>query len=134
MASIMIVEDEELVRITLERVLAMEQHEVTTAANGLEALKIAKERHLDLVITDLVMPEKEGISTIVELRRDNPDLKIIAISGVGRSHVSTHLDLAKTLGADATITKPFGVDTLLKILHQLLPPPPEEEEGAPLRK
>lgn len=128
MASILIVEDEEMVRITLERVLAMEQHEVSTAANGDEAVKIASERHLDLVITDLIMPVKGGPETIAELRRDNPDLKIIAISGVGRSHVSTQLDFAKQLGADATITKPFGVDTLLKVLHQLLPPPPQEEE------
>jgi len=128
MASILIVEDEEMVRITLERVLAMEQHDVTTAANGNEALQIARERHLDLVITDLVMPEKGGTEMIPELRREHPELKIIAISGVGRSHVSTQLDLAKQLGADATITKPFGVDTLLKVLHHLLPPPPETEE------
>lgn len=128
MASILVVEDEELVRITLEHVLATENHDVATASNGNEAIAISKERHFDLVITDLIMPDKAGIETIVELRRDNPNLKIIAISGVGRSHVSTELDLAKQLGADASITKPFGVDTLLKVLHQLLPPPPEEEE------
>ena len=128
MASILIVEDEEMVRITLERVLAVEQHEVATAANGVEAIALAKERHFDLVITDLMMPEKGGTETIPELRREHPELKIIAISGVGRSHASTNLDLAKQLGADATITKPFGVDTLLKVLHQLIPPPPEEEE------
>jgi Response regulator containing CheY-like receiver domain and AraC-type DNA-binding domain len=134
MANILVVEDEEMVRITLERVLAVENHEVSTASNGNEAIALAKEKPFDLVITDLIMPEKQGIETIVELRRDNPDLKIIAISGVGRSHVSSELDHARQLGADATITKPFGVDTLLKVLHQLLPPPPEEEEGPPAKK
>jgi CheY-like chemotaxis protein len=128
MASILVVEDEELVRITLEHVLTHEKHDVATASNGVEALHLAKQRTFDLVITDLVMPEKEGIETIIDLRRDNPDLKIIAISGVGRSNVASYLDLAKQLGADATITKPFGVDTLLKVLHQLLPPPPEDGE------
>ena len=122
------VEDEELVRITIERLLVMEGHEVVTAANGLEALEAAKTGAFELVITDLVMPEKQGIETIIDLKAQSPGSKIIAISGEGKSNVSIYLDLARKLGAAATLTKPFGRTELLGTIEDVLHPRDSEAE------
>jgi len=115
-----VVEDEELVRITIERLLVMEGHEVVTAANGREALEALGGGPFDLVITDLVMPEKQGIETIIELKAQSPGSRIIAISGEGKSNVSIYLDLARKLGAAATLTKPFGRTELLRTIGEVL--------------
>ena len=80
---------------------------------------IRSEEKIDLVITDLIMPEKEGIETINELRLDFPDIKIIAISGGGNIGADNYLSLAKNLGADMTLSKPFTRDDLTKAVNNL---------------
>jgi CheY-like chemotaxis protein len=94
-------------------------HVVTTATNGKEAVECAQRESFELLITDLVMPEKEGIATIIELHRKFPAMKIIAISGGGRINAKDYLDLAEKLGASKTLSKPFSGKDLLAAVASL---------------
>lgn len=114
MARILVVDDEELARFTIREILESAEHEVTEAFNGIEAISRQKEQPFDLVITDIIMPEKEGVETIIELRKDFPDLKIIGISGGGRTRNMDFLELAKQFGAERILAKPFTADELLE--------------------
>jgi YesN/AraC family two-component response regulator len=121
MARILLIDDEETVRFTLAKILQREKHEVTTAANGVEAMKLVMRGKFDLVITDLVMPEKEGLETILEIRKILPELKIIAMSGGGRGSAYDYLKIASKIGADRTLTKPFSGDELREAISATLP-------------
>ena len=103
---ILIIDDDDqflgILRITLEKA----GYDVYTAGNGTEGFKILAEYSVDLVVTDILMPEKEGIETIVKLRREFPGLKIIAVSGGGNIGPESYLDAAKLLGAHVPLTKP----------------------------
>jgi CheY-like chemotaxis protein len=120
MAKILLVEDEEQVRVMLRTVLETAGHDVQEATNGEEAITKYHQNPADLIVTDIVMPEKEGIETIITLRKSNPELKIIAMSGGGRTSAHDYLHLAKKLGADYTLAKPFLPDQLLESVNQLL--------------
>ncbi len=98
-------------------------YEVTTAEHGREGAKLLAGQRFDLVVTDLVMPEKDGIEVILELRRRGSPIKIIAISGGGRVGPENYLYMAGKLGAAATLTKPFSSDTLLTAVAGLLAAP-----------
>jgi PAS domain S-box-containing protein len=115
--TILVVDDEEAVRRLLQDMLG-DRYRVLVAADGREALEtIEGEPNLDLVITDLVMPNLEGIETIQAIRKVRPGLKIVAMSGAFGGHF---LKSAKVLGADAALMKPIQVDTLRKTLGELL--------------
>ena len=120
MASILIIDDEEQIRTSLYSLLEDSGYEVTSASDGGEGLKLYHEKPTDLIITDLIMPGKEGIETIMELKRISPEVKIIAISGGGRNDPENYLHLAKQLGAQRTIAKPFGGEELLKTVRELV--------------
>jgi DNA-binding response OmpR family regulator len=109
---ILLIDDDVAVLRTLEVVLEDRGYDVVTAKDGAEGLRLFKKNPPDLVITDLIMPEKEGIETIIEMRRERPDAKIIAISGGGRTHNRCFLDMATSLGAVAVLAKPFMPDEL----------------------
>jgi CheY-like chemotaxis protein len=95
--------------------------EVVIAKNGTEGLAFMKERPFDLLITDLLMPEKDGIETILEIRRANATLPILAISGGGRYNPREDLlRMAQRLGANATLHKPFARDDLLAAVDRCL--------------
>jgi len=94
MARILVIDDDDQILRTLHQVLEMEGHEVVDTSNGKEGIKFFRENGADLIITDIVMPEKEGLETIMELRRDFPDIKVIAISGGGRVDPVSYLTLA----------------------------------------
>lgn len=101
-------------------------YKVAEASNGNEGIKSCRQHPCDLVVTDIFMPEKEGLETITELRREFPAIKIIAISGGGyRSRVSgdsglsTALRSAKDFGADRTLRKPFDIDEFLAMIEEL---------------
>ncbi len=98
----------------------MEGHEVVNASNGKEGIKLFRENGADLIITDIVMPEKEGLETIMELRKGYPDVKIIAISGGGRVDPESYLTMAEKMGASRTLTKPFEREELLEAVRELL--------------
>ena len=90
------------------------------AENGLLAMQLMDHRSFDLVITDLLMPEKEGLETIVDIRRNNSWMPIVAISGGGRIGPRDYLDTARCMGATATLAKPFGRQELLSTVNTLL--------------
>jgi DNA-binding response OmpR family regulator len=121
LAKLLIVDDDDDVRMMLKKMLEMDSHDVTIAENGIHALNCLRKRQPDVVILDIIMPEKEGFETIVEVRRDYPDLKIIAISGGGSIGATNYLKLAKTFGANLTIEKPVHMKELLAAIRQLVP-------------
>ncbi|MGB7569639.1 MAG: response regulator [Chitinivibrionales bacterium] len=97
----LIIDDDEPIRDHLRHMLEKSGYEVHEASNGTEGMNCLSFHSYDIVFTDLVMPEKEGIETICEIRSLHPDCKVIAVSG------SVYLSMAKALGAHATISKPF---------------------------
>ena len=120
MARILIIDDDGPVRLILRKALESDGYEVMDAPNGKVGIELFKEERADLIICDLIMPEKEGIETIMELRRGFPEVKIIAISGGGRGAPDQYLSSAKRLGANATMTKPFEREELLEAVRKLL--------------
>jgi CheY-like chemotaxis protein len=121
MAAILLIDDDDDVRTATALMLERAGHEVTTLPNGRDALARCRETSFDVVITDLVMPEQEGIETIRTLRSENPDLSIIAISGGGGyASGSEYLRTARMLGADATFEKPVPPDRLQTAVEDLL--------------
>ena len=121
MAKILVVDDDEAVRSMLKKMLESDSHDVTTAENGIQALDCMRKQLPDVVIMDIIMPEKEGFETIVEIRRNHPNFRIIAISGGGSIGAANYLKLAKTLGANLTIEKPIRMKDLLTAVRQLVP-------------
>jgi len=120
MTRILIIDDEESNRFTVREILELNGHDVVEASNGDEGIALQKAEPFDLVITDIVMPKKEGIETIIELRRDYPHLKIIAISGHGSSSFQDLLKKAENSGATGVLAKPFGEEALLKAVNNCL--------------
>jgi CheY-like chemotaxis protein len=116
-ARILVVDDEAGVRCFLRKVLEQAGYEVTETANGKQALQHARAGGVDLVITDLVMPEQEGIETIQALRRDVPGIGIIAISG---AFGGAFLKVAQLMGAAAVLNKPLNADLLLARVAEVL--------------
>jgi DNA-binding response OmpR family regulator len=120
-ARILIVDDDDSVRVVLRQALVRAGYEVIEAADGNEAVRLFKDAPAKLVITDILMPEKDGIETIREFRRTNPGVKIIAISGGGRIDPKMCLLMAKMVGADRVLPKPFQSQTLIAVVQELLP-------------
>ncbi len=120
MARILVIDDEELARFTLREILQSAGHDVAEATNGNEGIALQHSQHFDLIITDIIMPEKEGVETIIELKREFPDLNIIGISGGGRTRNLDFLKLAEQYGAKKVLTKPFTEDELLECVNVCL--------------
>ncbi|NCQ35180.1 response regulator [bacterium] len=120
MATILLVDDDDQVRMMLSEVIAKEGHTMVEAADGNQAVRLYDPDTIDLVITDIVMPEKEGLETIREIRAVNPDVRIIAISGGGRIKPEDYLDWANRIGVDRTFAKPVRRVDLLKAVNDLL--------------
>lgn len=117
---ILVIDDDDDVRRLICKMLETEGFDFLEAANGDEGLKIIKkESDVNIVITDLIMPEKEGLETIRELRMDFPNVKILAISGGGKINSDNYLVIAKGLGADLTLNKPFTRQDLLDSIQKL---------------
>jgi CheY-like chemotaxis protein len=117
---ILVIEDEEDIRQMICDILEDDGYNTVQASNGNEGLTILRKTpELSIIITDLLMPEKEGIETISELRKDFPWIKILAISGGGICIPESYLNLAKAMGADATLCKPFGRSELLSVVEEL---------------
>jgi len=119
MADIILADDDPGVLDSIRSCLEVAEHRVRTATHGGEVLKLARQQIPDVVVTDIIMPGVEGIETIVTLRRNYPDLKILAISGGGQFGRIGYLDAAAELGANAVLSKPFGVRQLFESLAEL---------------
>ncbi len=122
MARILVVDDNADVRTVMSGVLAAAGHEVTLAEDGARALEAQRRALSPIVIADILMPEKDGIETIRDLRHEFPSVKIIAMSGSGMKLKNTELSLfvAKEAGADVVLRKPFLPEVLLKTVQELL--------------
>lgn len=120
MARILVVDDDSLVRQTIKHLLAAQGHEVHEAENGRHGEALALRDSPDIVVIDILMPEQEGVETIIALRRQRPDVRILAISGGGQMRYPDFLAMAKQFGAHATLAKPFDRDALLGALAPLL--------------
>ncbi len=110
-------DDDPDVRLVLRRMLEPDGYEVAEAGHGREALEVVHNRAFDLVITDLIMPEQEGIETIQAFHRRYPQVKIIAISG---AYGSDYLRIAKHLGAHEVMQKPLRLEAVLSTVSRLL--------------
>lgn len=126
MPDLLIIDDEPLIRDSLSTLFEREGRSVAVAANGEEGLRKFTSEGARLVIVDILMPVKEGVETIIELRRLDPDLKIVAISGGGRQSTLDFLDVATKLGADATLAKPFTRASIMQIVDRYLAPASDE--------
>ena len=125
MKQILIADDNESFRRPLCEALRQAGYEVYGVADGAAALKLFSKKSFDLVITDLIMPEKDGLETLAELRKLRPRARAIAISGGGWVHPRDYLPMARSLGADATLAKPFTIAQILELVGNVL--------GEPLR-
>jgi DNA-binding response OmpR family regulator len=117
---ILVIDDDTLVRDTIERILERKGYSVLVAADGVRGLRMFHSEQPDLVITDIIIPEKEGLQTIREIRGEQPDAKIIAISGGSRIGNMDFLSIAGELGATEIIPKPFDPADLLSMISRCL--------------
>ena len=120
MARILVIDDEDLVRFTVEQILMSAGHVVDTAENGAAGMHRQRQFPFDLVITDIMMPEQDGIETIRALKAEFPNLPIIAISGGGRMGNLNYLEMVKNFGVSIAIPKPFTPDEILTRVNTAL--------------
>lgn len=120
---ILVIEDNDDVREMLRELLEYAGYEVIEAADGPAGISLYRIARADLIITDLLMPQMSGLDAILEVRRDYPDAKIIAISGGGRQDEDGILSLARRFGASRTLQKPFRLQEMLEAVQQVLHQP-----------
>jgi DNA-binding response OmpR family regulator len=120
MARILIIDDNAQLREMLNLTLVQAGYEVAEAGTGELGLKLYKEKQADLVIVDILMPEKGGLETIVELKREFPNVKVIGISGGFQKKTDESKTLAELLGIERTLSKPFAPEELLKNIREIL--------------
>ncbi|NLZ16794.1 MAG: response regulator [Desulfobulbaceae bacterium] len=117
---VLVIDDDAQIRLMLREVLGWAGYEVLEAENGRKGQLAQRQHRADLVITDLIMPEQEGLETIAALKKEFPDLKIIAVSGGGRVSPEMYLPTAQELGADVVFRKPFNIQRLSAAVKELL--------------
>ena len=120
MARILLVDDDEGFRRIAGRMLAAGGHQVEEAADGKEAIEAYRARPADLVLSDLYMPDLDGVEAIIRLRHEFPEVRIIAVSGGGHLNTEDVLKVASSVGAHATLSKPVDKKTLLGAVEQVL--------------
>jgi len=120
MTKILVIEDNPIVRSTVGRVLQAGGYEVISADDGLEGVAMFHKERPDLVVTDIIMPEQEGIETIRQILAEKPATKIIAISGGGRIGNTDFLQIARKIGAAEVLPKPFDPEDLLQLVANCL--------------
>lgn len=118
--AILVVDDEPELRELIGRVLVAGGHRVTSAENGEQASRWLSKETFDVVVTDVIMPERDGMQVITELRRKHPAVKVIAISGGGHVSREQYLKIAKGLGAHAVLAKPFSTEELMRALRAVM--------------
>ncbi|MEK7337311.1 MAG: response regulator [Nitrospirota bacterium] len=118
MASILVIDDDEALRLLLREMLEADGHQVREAANGHEGLALYRAQPADLVITDILMPEQDGMEVILELTREFLDARVIAMTGA--SGEQNFLSVAKLFGARHILEKPFGADQIRRLVNYTL--------------
>ena len=121
MARILVIDDEPHIRILIESFLIQDGHQVDQAKNGTEGLKLIERNSYDLVITDVVMPEKDGLEVLMGLKGHVPRMRIIVMSGGGdRLNIQELLNMAKLMGADRVLPKPLDFTALQAVVKEVL--------------
>ncbi len=120
MARILVIDDDDQVRELLRQMMEHAGHEAVVAADGQIGMRMHREQPADIIVTDIIMPEKDGWEAIVELRKEFPDVKIIAISGGARLGPYSYLAIAKRFGAQRVFAKPLEKAELLRAIEELL--------------
>jgi DNA-binding response OmpR family regulator len=115
---ILVIDDDARFRRLAAKILTTDGHEVIEASDGAEGMRVFRKEKPGLVITDIIMPNQEGIETILELRRENPTIKIVAMSG-SPGPSGGFLKMAQQLGADEIIAKPFRAQELRAVVRRL---------------
>jgi len=123
MSTVLVIDDEAPMRKMIRTILESVQHQVIEAPNGITGLRLFREQQPALVITDILMPDKEGIETIREIKQINPKARIIAISGGGRTARTDFLKVAEKFGAMESLKKPFRRNELLACIERVLARP-----------
>jgi CheY-like chemotaxis protein len=118
--TVLLIDDDQAMRQTMRRALESARYRVIEATSGVAGLKLFREHQPRLVITDILMPDKDGLETVREIREINPDARIIAISGGGNMGDDYLLEVARKFGAVEVIPKPFRRETLLDVVARLL--------------
>lgn len=124
MADILLVDDNAPLRELLHEALTGAGHQVTAVADGRVAIGLLRERRFDAVITDMVMPEADGAEVLAALRGRHPRPPLVVISGGGSIEPMHYLQMARVLGADEVLQKPFPPSRLIALLERLLAQPP----------
>ena len=120
MVKVLLIDDDEMLRNALKAVLVSKNYEVVLAVNGKEGLNLYREQKIDVVITDIVMPEKEGIETIIDFQKDFPEAKIIVISGGGLGSAGDYLKMAQTMpNVLRTLSKPISSSDLCEAIQEI---------------
>jgi DNA-binding NtrC family response regulator len=120
MERILVIDDEQQIRSMLRLMLERDGYEVVEAPDGIEGIKAYRQKPADLIITDLIMPNKDGIGMIIELQKEFPDVKIIAMSGGGLNKPEGYLKGATKLGAACTLTKPIDREKMLRAVKNII--------------
>lgn len=120
MANVLVVEDDIFVADMLSQVLARANHQVKTARDGEDAVRVLQSFTPDVMVTDILMPKKSGTTLISEVRKQHPQMEIIAISGGGRADPIGYLDLSEELGAAISFAKPVDNEAILMTIDLLL--------------
>jgi CheY-like chemotaxis protein len=119
-ATVLVVDDDPMVLQAVVIILEDRGFKVLTAVDGVQGLRLYRKHRPDLVLTDIIMPEKEGLALTRELRREFPDARIVGMSGGGRMGNSDYVTIARALGADAGLYKPFDDEELVETLRMVL--------------
>jgi two-component system chemotaxis response regulator CheY len=120
MANILIADDEELIRLPLKRALEKKDHTVSEASNGNEVIDVLSRKQIDLLILDLVMPEKGGLEALMEIRQKYPDLKVIVITGAIDTKQIAFADLVDQFKIKFVLEKPFDIKQLFRVVRKVL--------------
>ena len=120
MQKILIIDDEPHILMMLKKMMEKAGYDIDLASNGHEGMKLFQKSPSDLVITDIIMPEKEGLETIREMKRIQPELKIIAMSGGGKISAESYLETASIFGANRVIQKPFTQKEMVTAVNELM--------------
>lgn len=120
MGRILIIDDEPYILLMLKKMLEKAGHQVDLASNGKQGMELFEKEKADLVITDIIMPDKEGLEIILEMKKQHPDIKIIAISGGGRISPESYLECATHFGASRVFQKPFKQKELVSAVNELI--------------
>ena len=120
MTKVLLVDDDRVIREALSKALQLQNFHVNSLSDGTKVISEIEENDYDIIVLDIVMPNKEGLETIQDVRSINTKIPILAVSGGGRTTPSSNLEIAKMMGANDTLLKPFDSFSLIQKINKIL--------------